>query len=165
EPLWLVAVPGRTRRAEGLRLPPPVAGRGGSPFGRPNGRAGCPPVLRERGDGRARPRGLRSPHVRRDPPEECGATRATRGGVRPRARDRRNGQRSDSDREGRTVASPGDRADDPRREADGNGARTRPAADVAIRRPLERRRSRTYDVDGRDLRFRLRQISLRPPIT
>src|SRR5438128_851796 len=157
--------PERADRPEGFLLPPALAGRGGGPFGRPNGRAGRPPVLCERGDGRARPRGLRSPHVRRDPPEGCGATRATRGGVRPRARDRRNGQRSDSDREGRTVACPRDRADDPRREADGNGARTRPAADVAIRRPLERRRSRTHDVDGGDLRFRLRQVSVRPSIT
>src|SRR5438093_535662 len=55
--------PERAHRPEGFLLPTALARRGGGPFGRPNGRAGRPPVLRERGDGRARPRGLRSPHV------------------------------------------------------------------------------------------------------
>src|SRR5207249_6758634 len=44
--------PERADRPEGFLLPAALARRGGGPFGRPTGRAGRPPVLRERGDGR-----------------------------------------------------------------------------------------------------------------
>src|SRR5207244_13245735 len=76
--------PERADRPEGFLLPAALAGRGGRPRRRSERWRGGPPVLRQCGDGRARPRGLRTPHVRGDSPQGFSASRTARGGVHAR---------------------------------------------------------------------------------
>src|SRR5207247_459899 len=100
-----------------------------------------PPVLRERGDRRTGPRGVRPHHVRGNPPQGRGEARAARAEIPPGAHPRGPDRRLDPDRAGRPVAGAGDRPHDARREAVSGGTRTRPPANLAVRCRIERKRS------------------------